>query len=109
MESKIIVFTIVCLGTLACMWRRRAVLHLAEALQRACAKDYSNRQWASRCISESFSILVTGLQAALGQLGKSPLNLGTGNTSAATHELEQMPVVPTGITSITWNYGRTML
>jgi len=45
----------------------------------------------TRCISESFLSLVTGLQAALGQLGKCPLHLGTDNTSAATHELEQMP------------------
>jgi transposase InsO family protein len=35
--------------------------------------------------------LVSGLQAALGRLGKSPPNLGTDNTSAATHELEEMP------------------
>jgi len=56
-----------------------------------CVLPYSNWQWASRCISESFLSLVTGLQAALGQLGRCPLHLGTDNTSAATHELEQMP------------------
>jgi len=49
---------------------------------------------ASRCISESFLSLVTGLQAALGELGKCPPCLGTDNTSAATHELEQMPGRP---------------
>jgi len=38
--------------------------------------------------------LVSGLQAALVRLGKSPPNLGTDNTSAATHELEQMPGRP---------------
>jgi hypothetical protein len=56
-----------------------------------CVLPYSNWQWASRCISESFLSLVTGLQATLGQLGSCPLYLGTDNTSAATHELEQMP------------------
>jgi hypothetical protein len=34
--------------------------------------------------------LITGLQAALGRLGKSPEHLGTDNTSAATHELLDM-------------------
>jgi hypothetical protein len=38
--------------------------------------------------------LVTGLQAALVRLGKSPPNLGTDNTSAATHDLEEMPGRP---------------
>jgi hypothetical protein len=38
--------------------------------------------------------LVTGLQAAFAQLGKSPPHLGTDNTSAATHEVEQMPGRP---------------
>jgi hypothetical protein len=52
---------------------------------------YSNWQWATRCISESFLSLVSGLQAALAQLGKSPPYLGTDNSSAATHELESMP------------------
>jgi hypothetical protein len=59
-----------------------------------CVLPYSNWQWASRCISESFLSLVTGLQATLGQLGSCPLYLGTDNTSAATHELEQMPGRP---------------
>jgi hypothetical protein len=61
-----------------------------------CVLPYSNWQWATRCISESFLSLVTGLQAALGQLGKSPPHLGTDNTSAATHALEQMPGRPRG-------------
>jgi len=55
-----------------------------------CVLPYSNWQWASRCVSESFLSLVTGLQAALGQLGRCPRHLGTDNTSAATHELEAM-------------------
>ena len=59
-----------------------------------CVLPYSNWQWASRCLSESFLSLVTGLQAALGQLGRCPLYLGTDNTSAATHELEAMPGRP---------------
>jgi hypothetical protein len=56
-----------------------------------CVLPYSDWQWATRCISESFLSLVSGLQAALAQLGKCPPHLGTDNTSAATHELEQMP------------------
>lgn len=64
-----------------------------------CVLPYSNWQWATRCISESFLSLVAGLQAALGQLGKCPLCLGTDNTSAATHELEQMPGRPRGYNS----------
>jgi hypothetical protein len=56
-----------------------------------CVLPYSNWQWATRCISESFLSLVSGLQAALGQLGKSTPVLCTDNSSAATHELEQMP------------------
>ena len=56
-----------------------------------CVLPYSNWEWATRCISESFLSLVTGLQAALGQLGKCPAHLVTDNSSAATHELESMP------------------
>ena len=59
-----------------------------------CVLPYCNWQWATRCISESFLSLVTGLQAALARLGKSPPNLGTDNTSAATHELAEMPGRP---------------
>ena len=59
-----------------------------------CVLPYSNWQWATRCISESFLSLVTGLQAALKQLGKCPGFLGTDNTSAATHDLEVMPGRP---------------
>jgi hypothetical protein len=51
-----------------------------------CVLPYSNWEWATRCATESFLSLVTGLQAALGRLGKSPPNLATDNTSAATHE-----------------------
>lgn len=56
-----------------------------------CVLPYSDWQWATRCISESFLSLVSGLQAALEQLGGSPECLGTDNSSAATHELESMP------------------
>ena len=61
-----------------------------------CVLPYSDWQWATRCRSESFLSLVAGLQAALVQLGKSPPHLGTDNTSAATHELEQVPGRPRG-------------
>ena len=64
-----------------------------------CVLPYSDWQWATRCISESFLSLVTGLQAALAQLGKCPPNLGTDNSSAATHELEQLPGRPRGFNS----------
>lgn len=56
-----------------------------------CVLPYSNWQWATRCLSESFLSLVAGLQAALKQLGKCTQYLGTDNSSAATHELEAMP------------------
>jgi hypothetical protein len=52
---------------------------------------YSDWQWATRCISESFLSLVSGLQAALKELGGATEYLGTDNSSAATHELEQIP------------------
>lgn len=57
---------------------------------------YSDWQWATRCLSESFLSLVSGLQAALKQLGGCTEYLGTDNSSAATHELEQMPGRPRG-------------
>jgi hypothetical protein len=56
-----------------------------------CVLPYSDWQWATRCISESFLSLVSGLQAAYAQLGKSTPVLCTDNSSAATHELEQGP------------------
>jgi hypothetical protein len=56
-----------------------------------CVLPYSDWQWATRCISESFLSLVSGLQSALQQLGGTPRCLGTDNSSAATHELESMP------------------
>ena len=59
-----------------------------------CVLPYSNWQWATRCISESFLSLLAGFQAAVKQLGRSPANLGTDNSSAATHELEAMPGRP---------------
>ena len=64
-----------------------------------CVLPYSNWQWVTRCISESFLSLVTGLQAALAELGRCPLHLGTDNSSAATHELESMPGRPRGYNS----------
>jgi hypothetical protein len=64
-----------------------------------CVLPYSNWQWATRCVSESFLSLVAGLQAALAQLGKGPLHLVTDNSSAATHELESMPGRPRGYNS----------
>jgi len=56
-----------------------------------CVLPYSNWQWATRCLSESFLSLVSGLQNALAQLGKRPECLGTDNSSTATHELESIP------------------
>jgi hypothetical protein len=64
-----------------------------------CVLPYSNWQWATRCISESFLSLVAGFQAALKQLGKGPAHLGTDNSSAATHELEALPGRPRGYNS----------
>jgi hypothetical protein len=61
-----------------------------------CVLPYSDWQWATRCISESFLSLVSGLQAALHELGGATECLGTDNTSAATHELEQLPGGPRG-------------
>ena len=52
-----------------------------------CVLTHSNWEWATRCQSESFLSLVSGLQAALGRLGKKPAHLGTDNSSAATHEI----------------------
>ena len=64
-----------------------------------CVLPYSDWEWATRCVSESFLSLVTGLQAALQELGKCPPCLGTDNSSAATHEVEQMPGRPRGYNS----------
>ena len=64
-----------------------------------CVLPYSDWQWATRCVSESFLSLVAGLQAALKELGKGPMVLGTDNSSAATHELEQLPGRPRGYNS----------
>ena len=64
-----------------------------------CVLPYSDWQWATRCVSESFLSLIGGLQAALRQLGKCPPHLGTDNSSAATHELEAMAGRPRGFNS----------
>jgi len=61
-----------------------------------CVLPYSDWQWATRCVSESFLSLVSGLQATFQELGKSPGMLGTDHSSAATHELEQRPGRPRG-------------
>lgn len=50
-----------------------------------CVLPFSNWQWAEVCQSESLLSLKEGLQAALKQLGKAPLELQTDNSSAATH------------------------
>jgi len=52
-----------------------------------CVLPYSNWEWATRCQSESFLSLVSGLQTSLGRLGKKPRYLGTDHSSAATHEI----------------------
>lgn len=59
-----------------------------------CVLPYSNWQWATRCLSESFLSLVSGLQAALRRLGRCPPYLGTDNSSAATHHLTYHPRQP---------------
>ncbi len=78
-----------------------------------CVLPYSDWQWATRCVSESFLSLVGGLQAALRQLGKCPPHLGTDNSSAATHELEAMAGRPRGFNSdyleLCTHYGLTPL
>ena len=74
--------------------RELAVTIQGEALDHLlchCVLPYSNWEWATRFVSESFLSLVSGLQAALQQLGKCPSHLLTDNSSAATHELEAMP------------------
>lgn len=48
---------------------------------------YSNWQWATRCQSESWLSLRTGLQAALFRLGKVTKVLQTDHSSAATHQI----------------------
>jgi hypothetical protein len=52
-----------------------------------CVLPYSNWQWTTRCVSESFMSLKSGFQAAVYELGACPEHLCTDNTSAATHEL----------------------
>lgn len=52
-----------------------------------CVLPYSDWGWATRCQSESFLSLVSGLQAGLGRMGKKPRYLGTDHSSAATHEI----------------------
>jgi len=54
-----------------------------------CVLPYSNWEWATRCQSESFLSLVSGLQTFFGRLGKKPRHLATDHSSAATHEIGQ--------------------
>ena len=49
-----------------------------------CVLPYSNWEWATRCVSESFLSLVGGLQAALGRLERWPAGLGAGHSGART-------------------------
>jgi hypothetical protein len=82
--------------------RELAVTIQGEALDHLlchCVLPYSNWEWATRCVSESFLSLVSGLQAALQQLGKCPSHLLTDNSSAATHELEALAGRPRGYNS----------
>jgi len=64
-----------------------------------CVLPYSDWEWAKRCISESFLSLLSGLQATYKQLRRSTPHLSTDNTSAATHDIEQMPGRPRGYNS----------
>jgi hypothetical protein len=50
---------------------------------------YSNWQWATRCISESFSGLKKGVQAAFFKLGKVPMFHQTDNSTGANHCVEK--------------------
>jgi hypothetical protein len=57
--------------------------------QRLCHSvlTYSNWQWGTLCLSESFLALRRGFQAALVQLGHVPAEHWTDNTTAATHKV----------------------
>ena len=48
---------------------------------------YSNWQWGTLCLSESFLALRKGVQSALVRLGHVPAEHWTDNTTAATHRL----------------------
>lgn len=48
---------------------------------------YSNWETGAICFSESFETLISGIQAALWELGRAPKVHRTDNLSAATHEL----------------------
>lgn len=50
-----------------------------------CVLTYSNWEWATICKSESLLALRQGIQAALFQLGHTPLEHWTDHSSAATH------------------------
>jgi len=64
-----------------------------------CVLPYSNWQWTTRCVSESFMSLVSGFQAAVHELEACPAHLCTDNTSAATHEQNQGDVHRRGYNS----------
>lgn len=75
-----------------------------------CVLPYSNWEWATRCLSESFLSLVAGLQAALAQLGKCPLHLVTGQQQR--HHARVGGAARTasrGTTPIAWNCARTTI
>lgn len=48
---------------------------------------YSNWEWATVCLSESFAALKRGVQGALFRLGHLPEFLQTDNSSSATHNI----------------------
>lgn len=50
---------------------------------------YSNWEWATIAMSESFLSLKIGLQEALFRMGGVPRMAGSDNTSAATHQIEK--------------------
>lgn len=52
-----------------------------------CVLTYSNWEWATICLSESYLSLAQGFQSAIRKLGKIPEILQTDNSSAATHQI----------------------
>jgi transposase len=48
---------------------------------------FSNWEWVTVCLSESFAALRRGLQSALFRLGHHPQRLQTDNSTAATHKV----------------------
>ena len=50
---------------------------------------YSNWQWVTVCLSESFLALKQGIQAALQRLGHAPSLFQIDNSTSATHEVKK--------------------